>query len=58
MLIQALCDYYDVLVQKGEAIPKEYSSIGISYIISLTPDGEVDGLIDCREREVFLYLRM
>ena len=49
MLIQALCNYYDILTAKGEILPDEYSPVDVSYIISLTMDGQIDGIVDCRE---------
>lgn len=48
MLISALCDYYNVLEKEGKILPDAYSRTGISYLISLTDDGEIDGIIDCR----------
>ncbi|MBQ8974780.1 MAG: type I-C CRISPR-associated protein Cas8c/Csd1, partial [Oscillospiraceae bacterium] len=53
MLIQALCEYYDVLVSQGKVLPEGYSSVGISYLISLTPEGEMDGIIDCRNTQTY-----
>ena len=51
MLIQALCEYYDVLAAQGKVIEEEFSSVNIHYLVSLTPDGKVDGIIDWRKRE-------
>lgn len=52
MLISALCDYYDVLAQKGLVLPDGYSGVGIHALISLTEDGEVDSIVDCQETEI------
>lgn len=52
MLISALCDYYDVLAQKGLVLPDGYSGVGIHALISLTEDGEVDSIVDCQEIEI------
>ena len=51
MLIKALCDYYDILAREGKTIVPGYSSVKISYLISLTPEGRVDALVDCRQKE-------
>lgn len=51
MLISALCDYYDVLAQKGLVLPDGYSGVGIHALISLTEDGEVESIVDCREND-------
>ena len=50
MLIQALCDYYDILARQGKVLPDGYSQVGISYLISLTKDGVMDGIIDVRDK--------
>lgn len=52
MLISALCDYYDVLAQKGLVLPDGYSGVGIHALISLTEDGEVESIVDCQEIEI------
>lgn len=52
MLISALCDYYDVLAQKGLVLPDGYSGVGIHALISLTEDGEVESIVDCQETEI------
>lgn len=44
MLIQALCDYYDVLDAEGKLPPKEYRIQDIHYCISLTEDGKIDAI--------------
>ena len=46
MLIKALCDYYDILAAAGKVLPEGYSSIGIHYLIALTPNGDLDEIID------------
>ena len=33
MLIKALCDYYDVLAEKGLVVPEGYSAVPIKYKI-------------------------
>lgn len=52
MLISALCDYYDVLAQKGLVLPDGYSGVGIHALISLTEDGEVESIVDCQQIEI------
>lgn len=49
MLISALCDYYDNLSENGKVIPDGFSELYVSYMISLTPKGEIDSIIDLRE---------
>ena len=45
MLIKALCDYYDLALAGTDKIaPEGYSSVNISYRVSLTPEGEIDGI--------------
>ncbi|OUO28146.1 type I-C CRISPR-associated protein Cas8c/Csd1 [Eubacterium sp. An3] len=46
MLIHALCDYYEILAKEGKVLPEGYSSVKIHYLISLTEDGKMDGIID------------
>lgn len=46
MLIKALCDYYDILKKDGKVLPDGYSNVNVHYLISLTPDGKIDGVID------------
>lgn len=45
MLIQALCDYYDILSAEG------YSKVKIHYLISLTEEGTIDNIINV-QREI------
>lgn len=47
MLINALCDYYEILRQKGAILPDGYSRVDISYLICLTDAG---GIADKRNR--------
>ncbi len=51
MLIKALCDYYDVLAEKGLVVPDGYSEVSIKYKIVLTPEGQVDKIVSCQEIE-------
>lgn len=51
MLIKALCDYYDILSEKGSVLPAGYSKVNVHYLISLTEDGQVDEILDCQEPE-------
>lgn len=48
MLIRALVDYYDILESKGELVGEEYSRVDIHWLISLTPEGTISGIIDNR----------
>ena len=44
MLIQALCDYYDVLARAGKVLENGYSHVRIHYRVGLTAEGSVDGI--------------
>lgn len=48
MLIASLCSLYDCLARKGNVLPDGYSSVGISYVVNLAPDGQVDSITDWR----------
>lgn len=50
MLISALNDYYDILVKQGKALPEGRSEVGISYLISLSDEGKINGIIDVRDK--------
>ena len=52
MLIKALCDYYDVLAEKGLVVPDGYSEVPIKYKIVLTPEGQIDKIISCQRTEL------
>ena len=52
MLIKALCDYYDVLAEKGLVVPEGYSEVPIKYKIVLTPEGKIDKIISCQKTEL------
>ncbi len=44
MLIQALCEYYDILAKAGKVTPAGYSKAKIHYLVHLTPEGEIDNI--------------
>lgn len=52
MLIQALCNYYDVLARAGKVVPEGYSSVKAHYLVSLTEQGEIDDIIFFQDKEV------
>ena len=52
MLIKALCDYYDVLAEKGLVVPDGYSEVPLKYKIVLTPEGQIDKIISCQKTEL------
>ncbi len=54
MLIKALCDYYDILTEKGKVLPAGYSKVSVHYLISLTKEGMIDEIINCQETETFI----
>lgn len=49
MLIQALCDYYDILAKAGEVLPDGYSNVKVHYRVCLTKDGKIDEIVNCQE---------
>ena len=51
MLIQALCDYYDILSAEEKVLPEGYSKVKIHYLISLTEEGTIDNIINV-QREI------
>lgn len=42
MLIQALCEYFDMLAAAGKVTPEGYSKVKIHYLVHLTQDGKID----------------
>lgn len=53
MLIQALCDYYDELANDGKVVPNGYSEQAVHYLIALTPEGKIGGIIDYRAKTTY-----
>ncbi|NLJ97237.1 MAG: type I-C CRISPR-associated protein Cas8c/Csd1 [Clostridiales bacterium] len=53
MLIQALCEYYDILEKQGNITPKGYTKVLVDYLICLTPEGKIDEIIDWRKPEEY-----
>jgi len=51
MLIRALCEYYDILEEKGKVIPDGYSLVKIDYMICLSTEGDIDEIVDIREKK-------
>lgn len=49
MLIKGLCDYYDILREKGEVLPDGYSTVQVKYKVSLTEDGKIGDIVSCQE---------
>lgn len=50
MLLNTLCDYYDILLKNGEITPDGYSKVTIDYIVYLTSHGEIDDIVDCENK--------
>lgn len=46
MLINALCDYYDILKNNNDVLPDGYSNVKVHYMVALRPDGSIDEIID------------
>lgn len=53
MLINALCDYYDVLAKQNKVLPYGYSRVKVNYLVCLTPDGKIDEIIDWQKTESY-----
>lgn len=51
MLIQGLCDYYDILAAANKVLPDGYSNVKIHYLISLTEEGRIDEIINYQKTE-------
>ncbi len=51
MLIQGLCDYYDILAKAGKVLPSGYSNVKIHYLVSLTEEGKIDEIINYQKKE-------
>lgn len=50
MLIKALNEYYDILADKGKVTPDGYTAVKVDYMICLTPDGDIEEILDWREK--------
>lgn len=57
MLIEALCNYYDILEKAGKTLPEGYKKKWIRFIISLKEDGEIDGIIRLEKPKEMLFPR-
>lgn len=51
MLINALCDYYDVLKQQGKVLADGWSAVPVSYLVALKEDGTIDEIINYQKKE-------
>lgn len=52
MLIKALCDYCDILYEREKVLDDKYSFVDVSYLVSLSPAGSIDDIIDYRSTEI------
>ena len=52
MLINALCDYYDILSESAQVLPEGYSGVNIHYLVSISPDGKIDSITNCQVKSV------
>jgi CRISPR-associated protein Csd1 len=50
MLISALNDYYEILIDNKKIAEEGYSEQGISYVIVLRKDGTISNIIDVRNK--------
>ena len=51
MLIQALCQYYDMNTEEvSDGVPKYFENVEISHKIFLTPEGKISSIQDIREK--------
>ena len=51
MLIQALCEYFDMLAAAGKVTPEGYSKVKIHYLVHLTQDGKIDTISNYQKME-------
>lgn len=53
MILEALCKYYDILANEGVPdLPREGYSMGkISFALILSKDGDLNGIMDLREKD-------
>ena len=51
MLIQALCQYYDMNTEEvSDGVPKYFENVEISHKIFLTPEGKISSIQDIRKK--------
>lgn len=49
MILQALCRYYDILSDNNPDLPRPgYSSVPISFVLEISDEGSLEGIIDQR----------
>lgn len=53
MLIQALCEYYDILEKDGKTAPDGYTKEKIDYLILLNDNGTIENVTDFEDYLVF-----
>lgn len=54
MLIQALCDYYDMLAEQGKVLPEGFSNVNTHFLVSLNSDGSIRNIsVHQKQEEVF-----
>ncbi len=51
MILQALCEYYDRKIEKGEMAPDGFIEKNIDFVIYLEKDGSYKGIGDLRESQ-------
>lgn len=51
MLINALCNYYDILSHAGKVLQDGYSKVNVHYLICLKETGEIDTIIQYQNKE-------
>ena len=49
MLIQALCDYYDILADAGKVTAAGYSKVKVHYLVHLTKEGTISSISEYQE---------
>lgn len=49
MLLQALVRYYETLAETGEAPLSGFSYAGVSFALQINEDGELKGVLSCKE---------
>ncbi len=51
MILQALCEYYEVLAEKGEIAQLGWSSVKVSFALCLSSDGRLERIADLRDEK-------
>ena len=51
MILSSLCEYHAIMERRGEVLREGYSALPMKFLVCLTPEGEIDAIIDRGETE-------